>query len=162
MSCVSSVPEPTRSMKARVPERAIVPQRLGHVVAAHADAIVLDGDLLVFGIGRNRDARLGVVVQKFRAADGFEAQLFASVGRVGNQFAQEDVPIGIDRMHHHVQQPRNIRLERPGFRRFRIRRHSDFATLFIRPPRRGASGTFLSTIFNSAGNSQVPARPMIS
>jgi hypothetical protein len=31
-------------------------------------------------------------------------------------------------VHHHVQQPRDIGLECPGFRRFRIRRHSDFPT----------------------------------
>ena len=47
-------------------------------------------------------------------SSGEHAQLLAGVGGVGDQFAQEDVAVGIDGMHHQVQEARHLRLERAG------------------------------------------------
>ena len=150
-----------RSMKARVPERAIVPS--ASAISSRLMPMPLSSTVssLVVRIGRDRDARLGIVAEQFGAADRLEAQPFAGVRGIGDQLAQEDVLVGIDRMHHHVQQPRDIGLECPGFRRFRVRRHPDFPTLFIRPPRRARSGLSFQPFFAVPATRQVPARPTI-
>ena len=48
------------------------------------------------------------------AGERLVTQLLAGVGGVGDEFADEDVAVGIDRMHHQVQQPRNVGLETLG------------------------------------------------
>ena len=59
--------------------------------------------------------RLGVLAQQRGRGDGLVTQPLGSVGSVGDQFAQEDVLIGIDRVHHQVQQAGNVGLERSAF-----------------------------------------------
>src|SRR5262245_65042026 len=49
------------------------------------------------------------------AGDGFVTQLFACVGGVLNQLADEDLLVGIDRMDDQVEELGNIGLERPAF-----------------------------------------------
>ena len=71
-------------------------QRLGHLVTAHADAVVLDGEALVVRIGANGDARLRIVAEQLGPLNRLVAQLLAGIGRVGDQLAQEDVAIRID------------------------------------------------------------------
>ena len=91
-------------------------ERLDQLVAAHADAVVLDGQGLGVGVDLDGDARLGFVVEQRRRGDRLVAQPLAGVGCVGDQLAQEHVLVGIDRVHHQVQQARNVGLERPAFR----------------------------------------------
>ena len=79
-------------------------ERLDHLVAAHADAVVLDRERARLGVDLERDARLGIVAQQRGVGDRLVAQPLAGVGGVGDQFAQEDVLVGIDRVHHQVQQ----------------------------------------------------------
>ena len=86
-------------------------QRLHHFVPAHADAVVLDRDLLLVGVDGDRDAQLWVIAQQGRVGDRLVAQLLAGIGGVGDQLAQEDVPVGIDRVHHHVEQLGDVGLE---------------------------------------------------
>ena len=86
-------------------------ERLDHIVAAHADAIVLDDQPVAFGVKRQRDARCRIVVEQFRRADGLVAQLLAGISRVGDQLAQEHILVGIDRVHHEMQQARDIGFE---------------------------------------------------
>ena len=50
------------------------------------------------------------------SGDRLVAQLLAGVGGVGDEFADEDFPVGIDRMDHQVQQARNVGLEALGRR----------------------------------------------
>ena len=65
---------------------------------------------------------------EFGMREGFVTQLLAGVGGVGDQFAHENVALGIDRMHHQMQQARNVGLEilRLGGDR-RLRRGSGFS-----------------------------------
>ena len=58
-----------------------------------------------------------IVGQQRRLGDRLVAQLLAGVGGVGDQLAQENVLVGIDRVHHQMQQPRNVGLETAFFRR---------------------------------------------
>ena len=91
-------------------------ERLDHLVAAHADAVVLDGEAPLVGIDGERDARLGVVAQQRRLGDRLVAQPLAGIGGIRDQLAQKYVFVGIDRMHHQVQQLGDIGLERPALR----------------------------------------------
>ena len=63
-----------------------------------------------------RDGEGRAVGDKFGLGDRLVAQLLAGVGRVGDELADEDVALGIDGMHHQVQQPRNVGFETLGFR----------------------------------------------
>ena len=57
------------------------------------------------------DARLGVFAEQLGIGDRLVAQPLAGVRRVGNQFTQKDVLVGIDRVHHQVQKLGDIGLE---------------------------------------------------
>ena len=66
------------------------------------------------GSTRDRDRERRAVLDQFGLGDRLVAQLLAGVGGVGDEFADEDFPVGIDRMHHQVQQARNVGLEALG------------------------------------------------
>ena len=91
-------------------------QRLDHLVARHADAVIFDRQQLFVGIDEKRDARLHVVAEQRRIGDGLVAQPLAGVRGVGDQLAQKHRLVGIDRVHHQVQKLGNVGLERPAFR----------------------------------------------
>ena len=84
---------------------------LGQVFAGHADAVVREGQRLGVGIDRDLDRERRAVLDQFRLGDRFVAQLLAGVGRVGDELADENLPVGIDRMDHEMQQARNVGLE---------------------------------------------------
>ena len=90
-------------------------ERLDHLLARHADAVVLDGELALLGVDRKRDARRGVLAEQRGIGDRLVAQPLAGVGGVGDQLAQEHGAVGIDRMHHQVQKLGDVRLERAVF-----------------------------------------------
>ena len=52
------------------------------------------------------------VPRRVGLGDRFVAELVAGVRCVGDQFAEEDLFVGIDRVHHQVQQTTNLCLER--------------------------------------------------
>ena len=89
-------------------------ERLDHLVAAHADAVVLDGELPLVGVEPQRDARLRIVAKQRRRGDRLVTQPFAGVGRIGDQFAQKYRFLGIDRVHHQLQQLGDVSLEGLG------------------------------------------------
>ncbi len=91
-------------------------ERLDHLVVAHADAVVLDGEAGRLGVDPDGDAGLGVIAEQFGLGDGFVAEPLAGVGGVGDQLAEEHILVGIDRVHHEVQQAGNVGFERPAFR----------------------------------------------
>ena len=86
-------------------------ERLDHLVPAHADAVVLDRQAAVLGIDQQRDPGLGVIAEQGGVGDRLVAQLLAGIGRIRDQLAQEDVLVGVDRVHHQVQQLGDIGLE---------------------------------------------------
>ena len=56
-----------------------------------------------------------VVLEQRRVGQRLEAQLVGGVGRVGNQFAQENLLVGIQRMDHQLQQLLDFGLKAQGF-----------------------------------------------
>ena len=57
------------------------------------------------------DVEVGCVLEQRVVVQRLEAQLVAGVGRVGNQFAQENLAVGIQRVDHQVQQLFHFGLE---------------------------------------------------
>ncbi|MPM76623.1 hypothetical protein SDC9_123622 [bioreactor metagenome] len=81
---------------------------------AHADAGVGNGDgarLLVEG---HLHFKLGLIAIQLGLVQGLETQLVAGVRRIGNQLAQEDFLVGIQRMGDQMQQLRHFGLEGMG------------------------------------------------
>jgi hypothetical protein len=91
-------------------------ERLGEILAAHADAVVGEGQRLGVGIDRDADRKRLAVGDEFRIGQRFVTQLLAGVGGVGDEFADEDVAFGVDGMYHQVQQARNVGFEALRFR----------------------------------------------
>ena len=86
-------------------------QLLDDLLAAHADAVVADGQNSGFGIQRNLDGQFRVGFQELRIGQGFEAQPVVGVGRVGNEFAEKYFLVAVQRVHHEVQQLLHLGLE---------------------------------------------------
>ena len=86
--------------------RGLMPTPLSEKVS-----VLASGSIAI--VDRERSA----VLDQFGLGDRLVAQLLAGVGGVGDEFADEDVAVGIDRMHHEMQQARNVGLEAlgPGF-----------------------------------------------
>ena len=91
-------------------------ERVDQFGARHADAVVDEGDRLGVGVERDLDAERSARLDQLRLGDRLVAQLLAGVGGVGDEFADEDVAVRIDRMDHQLQKARDIRLEILGFR----------------------------------------------
>jgi hypothetical protein len=78
----------------------------------HADAGIAHRQGVGFLVRGDTDFRCLAVADQFGPGDRFIAELVAGVGRVRNQLAEEDVGLGIDRMHHQVQKLGDLGLER--------------------------------------------------
>jgi hypothetical protein len=81
----------------------------------HADAAVGHDKRVVLVVGHDPDIRRLAVDDQVGPGDRLIAQLVAGVGSVGDQFAQEDVGLRIDRMHHQMQEFGNLGLKGLGF-----------------------------------------------
>ena len=81
---------------------------------AHADAVVGDRQRLRVLVEGELHLQLGVALIQAAVVDGLEAQLVAGVRRVGDQLAQEDFLVRIQRMGHQVQQLGDFGLEGKG------------------------------------------------
>ena len=103
-------------MNALVPERAMVPS--ASTISSWLMPMPLSSTVRTarLGVDPDGDAGLGVVAEKLGLGDGLVAQPLAGIGGVGDQLAEEHVLVGIDRVHHEVQQARNVGFERPAFR----------------------------------------------
>ncbi len=66
------------------------------LLAAHADAVVLDRDRAGFLIDRYPDAQRRVALVKRVIAERFETQLFSRVGGIRDQLPQKDLFVGIE------------------------------------------------------------------
>ena len=94
----------------------MVPSDSDQLLAAHADAVVLDHELPLFGIDRDRDAWRRIVAKERGLRDRLVAQPLAGVGRIRDQFAQKHRLLGIDRVHHQLQKLGDVRFEWAAFR----------------------------------------------
>src|SRR5690625_3041871 len=61
------------------------------------------------------DAQFAVAIVEGVIIERGIAQLVASVGGIGNQLAQEDLPVGVQGVNHQVQQLLHLGLEAQGF-----------------------------------------------
>jgi hypothetical protein len=88
-----------------------------YLVAVHADAIVVDGDgtrLLVHGYP---DLALVLVLDQRLVGQRLEAQPVDGIRGIGDQFAQEDLALAVERMDHQVQDLLHLGLESEGLAR---------------------------------------------
>ncbi|MNO62877.1 hypothetical protein D3C76_535590 [compost metagenome] len=86
-----------------------------HVLAAHADAVVFEGDGLGVLVEADADLQLGTAFQQLRLGQGFETQLVGGVRGVGNQFAEEDFLVRIEGMDHQMKQLLHFGLKTQSF-----------------------------------------------
>ena len=73
-------------------------------VAIHTDTVVTHHHRFGVGVETDTDLQLAVAFEQLGLVERFEAQLVAGVRSIGNQFAQEDLAVRIQRMDHQVQQ----------------------------------------------------------
>ena len=97
---------------------------LSRVVVVQPTAYGRDNRCTLAAIAEfGNDARGIAVVDETVTDAELESLTRAGIRGVRDQLAQEDIAVRIDRMHHQMEQPRDVSLEGPGFRRHAIRRH---------------------------------------
>ncbi len=89
-----------------------------HFFAAHADAVVGDGQGALLFIEGQAYAQLAVTGVQLWRGQGAEAQLVGGVRGVGDQLTQENFFVGVQRMDHQMKQLFYFRLEPAGFLTF--------------------------------------------
>ena len=86
-----------------------------HVVAVHADAVILEGNGPGILVEAEADLQVGAALEQLRLGQRFETQLVGGIGGIGNQLAKEDFLVGIQRMDHQMKQLLHFGLEAQGF-----------------------------------------------
>ncbi|MND71799.1 hypothetical protein D3C80_633330 [compost metagenome] len=86
-----------------------------HILAAHTDTVVFEGDGIGVLVEADANFQLGAAFEQLRLGQGFETQLVDRVGGVGNQFTKEDFLVRVQGMDHEVQQLLYLGLEAQGF-----------------------------------------------
>jgi len=86
-----------------------------NLLPVHADAVIGDGDGAGVLVEADPDFQIGVVLIKRAVGQGFETQLVAGVGSVGDQFAEKDFLVGIQGMGNQAQQLLHFGLKTKGF-----------------------------------------------
>ncbi len=81
---------------------------------AHADAIIGDRERLLRLVGRDGDLELRRPLEKLGGRDRLVAQLVERIGGVGDELPQEHIAVGIDRVHHEMQELGHLGLEQMG------------------------------------------------
>ncbi len=85
-------------------------------LAAHADAVIGDGDRARLRVGIDGDGELTASLQQIGLGQRLETQLVERVRSVGNQLAQEDFLVTVERMDHQLEQLLDLRLKAQGLR----------------------------------------------
>ena len=80
-------------------------QVLLHLLLAHADAVIRHGEGAVFLVPGDGDGELVPGNAHLLIGQGRIGQLVDGIGGVGDDFPQEDLPVGINRVDHQIQQP---------------------------------------------------------
>ncbi len=86
-----------------------------HVVAVHADAVVIEGNGLGVLVEADANPQIAATFEQLGLGQRLEAQLVGSVGSVGDQLAKEDFLVRVQRMNHQVKQLLHFGLEAQGF-----------------------------------------------
>ena len=94
--------------RARLGNRA---QIIDDLVAAHADAVVADRQRAGILVVADADLQIGIAFEQRGVVQRLEAQFVASIRRVGDQLAQENLAVGIQRMDHQLQKLFDFRLK---------------------------------------------------
>ena len=91
------------------------PDILHDLIIGHADAVIgdLQGPLLL--VRGDLDLQFRIVAQQFRFRLGLETELVDGVRGVGDEFPQEDLPVGIERVDDDVHELLDFGLELMGF-----------------------------------------------
>ncbi len=84
------------------------------LLGAHADAVVADGQRLRLLVEEHADLEVGRVLAQRGVVQRLEAQLVAGVGGVGDQLAQEDLLVRVQRVGDEVQDLLDLGLEGKG------------------------------------------------
>ena len=67
-------------------------------------------------VDQEREARLRIAPEQGWISDRLEAEPLAGIGGVGDQLAQENVPIRVDRVDHELQQLGDVSFETAALR----------------------------------------------
>ena len=86
------------------------------LLAAHADAVVRDAEQPRSGIDGHANAELGIVREQLGAGEALETEPVVGIGSVGDQLAEENLSLAVERMHHEVQQLLDLGLKRESGR----------------------------------------------
>src|SRR6218665_41396 len=89
-------------------------QMLYRLLLAHADAVVGDGQRAGGLVEAHTHFELGRIFKQRRLVQPGKAQLVAGIGRVGDQLAQEDFLVRVQRVGDQVQQLGHFGLKRQG------------------------------------------------
>jgi hypothetical protein len=87
------------------------PQVLDQILPAHADAVVGDGDLPPGLVDGKPDAELRLARRQLRLGDGFVAQPVAGIGGVGDELAEKDLLVRVQRVRDDVEKAADFGLE---------------------------------------------------
>jgi len=91
------------------------PEVVHDLLAAHAHAVVADGDgarVLVVG---DLDLQVAVALEQGIVGQGLEAQLVRRIRGIGDQLSEEDFLVAVQGVDHQVQQLPDLGLELQGF-----------------------------------------------
>ena len=90
-------------------------QVVDQVGPVHADAVVDDGQGPGLAVGQDLDLEFGIVGDQGGIGDRQVAQPVAGVGGVGDQLAQEDLLVGVERVRDDIEQAADFGLKAEGF-----------------------------------------------
>ena len=102
-----------------------------HLLLAHADAVVRDGQQAELLIHAEVNREILAVQADVLIGQGEIGQLVDRVAGVGDELAQENLLVGVNRIDHQIQQPLGF-----GFELFLCHRHSLFFVSFGTQPLR--------------------------
>ena len=101
-----------KRLGARLRHRA---EQVDHLLAAHADAVVRNGQRLRLGVRRDFDFPIFIAFERLIVVERIELHLVDGIRGVRDQLAQENLAVRIERMGNQVQQLLQFGLE---FQRF--------------------------------------------
>ncbi len=91
-------------------------EEFDQLVAGHPDAVVLDREGLGLVVGGEVDLEFQLVVDDLFLGNLRVAELLERIGRVGDEFANENLLLGVERMDDDIEQLLDLGLEFVGFR----------------------------------------------
>ncbi len=130
-----------------------------HLVAAHADAVVPDGQGARVAVRLQADLERLVAGEKLRLRQRLEAEPVEGIGRVRDQLAEKDLLVRVQRMDHQVEELLGLGLKLQGLDGSGCHEHVLLILESGPSPERGARGRLGITPSNARaglGNSPAP------